>query len=133
MTGKNFYKRLAKAEAMADVQKSELMETLQAAYNRACEEQNAEDAADFARKIRNKLLEESDCEMSLDRLGLTAPSGSTFTAWLSFLQKLGDVLVGSWAQYRKSLRDLPEQEGFPFNIDFPTPPDSNSESEEQSE
>lgn len=128
MTDSNFYKRLAKSEAMAEAQKSELMETLQAAYKRACEEENTEDAADFARKIRNKLLADSDSEMSLDRLGLTAPSGSTFTAWLSFLRKLGEVLVGSWAQYRKALRDLPEQEGFPFNIEFPTPPNREESS-----
>lgn len=129
MADSTLYKRLARAEAMAEVQKSELMETLQAAYKRACEDENAEDAAAFARKIRDKLLAESDCEMSLDRLRLTAPSGNTFTAWLSFLRKLGDVLVGSWAKYRKDLRDLPEQEGFPFNIEFPTPPDSEDNPE----
>ena len=126
MTDNTLYKRLAKAEAMAELQKSELTETLQAAYERACADENAQDAAAFARKIRDKLLAESDSEMSLDRLGLTAPSGNTFTAWLSFLRKLGDVLVGSWAKYRKDLRDLPEQEGFPFNIEFPTPPDSGN-------
>lgn len=126
MTDNTLYKRLAKAEAMAELQKSELTETLQAAYERACADENAQDAAAFARKIRDKLLAESDCEMSLDRLGLTAPSGNTFTAWLSFLRKLGDVLVGSWAKYRKALRDLPEQEGFPFNITFPELPDSGN-------
>ena len=124
MADRNLYKRLAKAEAMAELQKSDLMETLQAAYERACADENEEDAAAFARKIRDKLLAESDSEMLLDRLGLVAPSGSTFTAWLSFLRKLGGVLVGSWANYRKALRDLPEQEGFPFNIVFPTRPDS---------
>lgn len=129
MADKNVYKRLAKAEAMANLQKSELMETLKAAYERACEEENAEDAAAFARKIRDKLLVESDNEMLIDRLGLVAPSGSTFTAWLSFLRKLGDVLVGSWAKYRQALRDLPEQEGFPFDIEFPTRPDSEDNPE----
>ena len=129
MADSTFYKRLARAEAMAEVQKSELMETLQAAYKRACEEENAEEAAAYARKIRDKLLAESDCEMSIDRLGLIAPSGTTFTAWLSFLRTLGDVLTGSWATYRKALRDLPEQEGFPFNIEFPTPPDSEDNPE----
>ena len=129
MADSTVYKRLARAEAMAKLQKSELMETLQAEYERACADENEEDAAAFARKIRNKLLAESDREMSLDRLGLTVPSGSTFTAWLSFLRKLGGVLVGSWAKYRKDLRDLPEQEGFPFNIDFPTRPDSEDNPE----
>jgi hypothetical protein len=27
-----------------------------------------------------------------------------------------------WANYRRSLLDLPEQEGWPHNIDWPTPP-----------
>ena len=56
----NIYKRLAQAEAMAAAQKAETMEVLQAAYKRACEELNEEDAAAFARKIRNKLLSETD-------------------------------------------------------------------------
>lgn len=129
MADSTLYKRLARAEAMAELQKSELMETLQAAYERACADENEEDAAAYARKIRDKLLAESDNEMLIDRLGLVAPSGSTFTAWLSFLRKLGDVLVGSWTKYRKDLRDLPEQEGFPFNIDFPTRPDSEDNPE----
>lgn len=126
MTDNTLYKRLAKAEAMAQLQKSELTETLQAAYERACADENAQDAAAYARKLRDRLLAESDSEMSIDRLGLTAPGGSTFTVWLSFLRKLGDVLTGSWANYRKALRDLPEQEGFPFNITFPERPDSGN-------
>ena len=124
----DLYKRLARAEAMADAQKSELMETLKAAYDRACEEQNEEDAAAFARKIRNKMLDERDARMCFDRLGLTVPSGTTFTAWLAFLKGLGGAITGAWAKYRKDLRDLPEQAGFPFNIEFPTPPEE-SESE----
>lgn len=117
------YKRLARAEAMTNAQKAELMETLQGAYARACAERNEEDAAAIARKIRNKLLKESDDRMTFDRLGLTVPSGATFTAWLSFLRGLGEVLVGSWARYRQQLRDLTEQVGFPFDVSFPTPPD----------
>ena len=118
----NLYKRLAKAEAMANFQKNELTETLEAGYERACQEENADDAAYFARKIRDKLLAESDKELMLDRLGLTAPSESTFTAWLSFLRRLGEALSGDWARYRQALRDLPQQAGFPFNIQFPVKP-----------
>ncbi len=121
----DLYKRLARAEAMADAQKSELMETLKAAYERACEERNEEDAAAFARKIRNKMLDDSDSRMSLDRFGLVVPTGITFTAWLQFFKDLGKIIMGAWAKYRKDLRDLPEQEGFPFNIEFPTPPEEN--------
>ena len=81
----NIYKRLAQAEAMAAAQKAETMEVLQAAYKRACEELNEEDAAAFARKIRDKLLNETDSRVALDRFNISVPSGTSFIAWLSFL------------------------------------------------
>lgn len=113
----DFYKRLARAEAAAQAQKAELMETLQRAYENACQEQDAEEAAEFARKIRNKLLDSTDKEMSLDRLGLDTSSATKFIASLT------KIFSGAWAKYRQELRDITEQEGFPFNITFPTPPD----------
>ena len=122
----NIYKRLAQAEAMAAAQKAEAMEVLQAAYKRACEEENEEDAAAFARKIRDKLLYDTDNRVALDRFNISVPSGGTFTAWLSFLKSLGEIITGAWATYRQELRDLPEQEGFPFNITFPAPPESDN-------
>lgn len=123
MQNTDLYKRLARAEAAAAKQNADLMETLRDAYERACEDQDEESAAEFCRKIRNKLLEESDAEMSLDRLGLSVPSGATFTAWLSFLKGLGNALTGAWSTYRKQLRDLTEQQGFPFNVTFPEKPE----------
>lgn len=74
------------------------------------------------RAKRDKLLAESDARMCIDRMGLEAPEGSTFTAWLSFLKGIGNVLSGKWAAYRKALRDLPEQPGFPYDVEFPSPP-----------
>ena len=115
---KNDYKRLARAEAMANAQKAELEETLRAAYERACADGNEEEAAACARALRNKLLEKSDAEMTLDRLNFETASATKFIA------SLVSVLSGAWAKYRKALRDLPEQKGFPFNIDFPKPPNS---------
>jgi hypothetical protein len=112
----NIYKRLARAEAMTDTQKAELMETLKAAYERACEEHNEEDAAAIARKIRNKLLDQSDAQMSLDRIGVNTTSATKFIA------SLATIFQAPWAVYRQALRDLPQQEGFPFDITFPTPP-----------
>ena len=112
----NLYKRLARAEAMADVQRSELMETLQRAYHMACQAGDAEQAADLARRIRNKLLDSSDKEMSLDRIGLDTTSATKFIA------SLIKIMSGSWAQYRQALRDLPDQPGFPFDVIFPDPP-----------
>lgn len=117
----DFYKRLARAEAAAQAQKAELMETLQRAYENACQAQDAEEAAELARKIRNKLLDSTDKEMSLDRLGLDTSSATKFIA------SLANIFSGAWAKYRQELRDITEQEGFPFNITFPTPPDDTEE------
>ncbi len=104
-------------------QRAELMETLKDSYQRAVNERDEESAAELCRKIRNKLLEESDSSMIFDRMGLVVPSGTTFTAWLEFLRGLGRVLSNNWALYRKQLRDLPEQPGFPFDVVFPEKPE----------
>lgn len=117
------YKRLAKMESAAMAQRAELMETLKDSYQRAVNERDEESAAELCRKIRNKLLEESDSSMIFDRMGLVVPSGTTFTAWLEFLRGLGRALSNNWALYRKQLRDLPEQPGFPFDVVFPEKPE----------
>ena len=122
----NIYTRIAHIEAIAAAQKSETYDVLQTAYKQACKEQNEEDAALFARKIRDKLLAESDSRVALDRHGIIVPTGGTFTAWLAFLRSLGNIMTGDWATYRQELRDLPEQEGFPFDVTFPTPPDEDT-------
>lgn len=122
---KNFYKRLAQVEAMTAATKAELEETLKAAYAAACAEQNEEEAAEIARKLRNKLLSDSDSQMTLDRLGLDT---STAT---KFIHSLANIFTGAWATYRQALRDLPEQAGFPFNVTFPTPPDSEEGSDNE--
>lgn len=113
---KNIYKRLEQAEAITDLQKAELIQTLQIAYRKACDAEDKIMASEIARKIRNKLLDESDKEMSLDRLNLDVSSVS------GFLTTISNIYNGSWAKYRQSLRDIPQKDGFPFNINFPDPP-----------
>lgn len=68
------------------------------------------------RAKRDKLLKESDAEMSLDRIGLDATSVTKFIA--SFKK----IISGEWAQYRQALRDLPDQPGFPYDVIFPEKP-----------
>ena len=104
-------------------------DNLEARINAATEgwfalaQQQATDiAAAAVRAIRDQLLKDSDAAMALDRLGLVVPSGSTFSSWLSFLKGLGDVLSNRVAIYRQALRDLPNQPGFPFDIDWPEKP-----------
>ena len=116
MMQKDLYKRLARVEAMANAQKAELMETLWRMYETACSEQDAQQAAALVRKIRNRLLDNTDKEMSLDRLGLDTSSAATFIA------SLIRIFNGDWARYRQALRDITKQAGFPFAVTFPTPP-----------
>ena len=79
-------------------------------------------AAAKVRKERNKLLEESDKEMCLDRLGVEAPSGSSFSDWLSFLRGISRSMSGEMAIYRQELRDITKQKGFPYDVKFPKKP-----------
>lgn len=101
-----------------------MLDVKQAALAKAIELGDEDGAAELARQIRDKLLSESDKEMVLDRMGLQVPEGSSFTAWLEFLRKLGEALVNEWSAYRQKLRDIPQQEGFPLNIEWPTSPDA---------
>ena len=119
----NFYKQLAKIEAQAMAQRAESMEVLKRAYKNACDNANEEDAAFYARKIRNKLLDETDKEMSLDRLGLDTSSA------VRFIASLKTIFDGEWATYRQELRDISKQDGFPFNIIFPVSPDNEETAE----
>lgn len=68
------------------------------------------------RAKRDKLLKESDAEMSLDRIGLDATSVTKFIA------SLKKIMSGAWTQYRQALRDLPDQPGFPYDVIFPEKP-----------
>lgn len=113
----NEYKRLAQIEAMSNLQKSQLVEVLQNAYDAACQAGDEQAAADAARALRNKLLDLSDKEMSLDRLGLDIRNAVTLLA------TLGTIFAGEWAVYRQALRDIPQQDGFPFNVAWPNSPD----------
>ena len=115
----NIYRRVSILENEVSRKKSEQLETYVRSYKNACEEKNAEKAALFARLIRNKLLSETDKQMSIDRLGLDISSVT------KLISSLYAVFNGDWAVYRQALMDLPAQEGFPFNIVFPVPPEEN--------
>ena len=123
MVTTNIELRMARMEAVTNQLRAEMDDVIQSAYEHAVEARDEEAAAKYARMIRNRLLEQSDAEFSFDRLLPEAPSGSSFTAWLSWLRDLADVVKNNWALYRKALRDLTEQEGFPFNIQWPEMPE----------
>ena len=112
--------RLARMEAICNQIKSEMEDVMQRAYEQAVADNDADRAAEMARKIRNRMLDKSDAQMSLDRVGLDT---STTTKFLASLKNLFD---NDWAAYRQHLRDITAQEGFPFNIDWGVSPDKTT-------
>ena len=86
------------------------------------------------REKRNKLLEESDKQLLLDRLNINLPSEITAGTLLSVVIELFDnlksILNGEWAKYRQNLRDITTQEGFPYNVEFPEKPEEDNKVEE---
>lgn len=78
------------------------------------------------RKIRNKLLDESDKEMVIDKLNFDIPKSLTTTTLLSAVKNLFNILsemqTGEWSTYRQELRDITKQDGFPYNVVFPEKP-----------
>ena len=115
--------RLARMEAICNQLRSEMDDVVKNAYDKAVEDRDAERAAELARKIRNRMLDKSDAQMSLDRIGIDTASTS------AFLASLGKIFKNSWSVYRQHLRDIPEQEGFPFNIDWGVCPDEKEGNE----
>jgi hypothetical protein len=93
----------------------------------AYEEAEIEEVAAAARRARDRLLAESDKTMVLDRMGLNIPENITATTLLPAAQGLFRALraacSGEWAAYRQALRDIPEQAGFPYEIDWPKKPE----------
>ncbi len=91
-----------------------LKDVKQKAYDKAAEE---------IRKKRNKLLEETDKEMCLDRLNLKMPEELTASNLLSgikeFFEGLANIFNGKMAKYRQELRDITKQKGFPYNVVWP--------------
>ena len=112
--------RLARMEAICNSIKSEMDDVMQKGYEQAVSNNDEEMAAELARKIRNRMLDKSDAQMSLDRIGLETSSTT------SFLSSLKNIFNNEWAVYRQHLRDISKQEGFPFNIDWGVAPDSKN-------
>lgn len=75
------------------------------------------DLASAIREKRNRLLEESDKYMTLDRLDLDTSSA------IKFLASLKNIFNSSYAVYRQQLRDITKQPNFPYEVVFPEKPE----------
>lgn len=47
---------------------------------------------------------------------------SDWTDTVSAVERLGESKYQEWQTYRQTLRDIPQQSGFPLNVIYPTPP-----------
>ncbi len=79
------------------------------------------------RKRRDELLRETDQEMCIDRLNFNFPENLSMTNIISSLKDFFDgfanISKSNIAKYRQALRDIPQQEGFPYNIIWPNKED----------
>ena len=80
------------------------------------------EAAAEVRAKRNELIAATDYQKCIDRLDIPEPSGTTFTSYKPAIDKIIDAATDAVAVYRQALRDVPEQEGFPFDVIWPEKP-----------
>lgn len=89
--------------------------------------------AKIVRTERDKLLQESDKEMVLDRLKLDILEeinmGTIVQGIKDFFTSLKEIRNSPMAEYRQKLRDIPQQEGFPYNVEFPVKPETDKKEE----
>ena len=135
MITSNEQMRLAKMEAMCDHLRSEMSDVLERAYAIAVEERDEDRAAELARKIRNKLLDDSDKYNTVDRgfnfdLPETISTTNVISAVKALIKGINGITANDWSVYRQHLRDITDQPGFPFDIDWGTAPDAEEATEE---
>ena len=98
----------------------ERFESQKEAWRTLVKKKDYDQTAEEIRKIRNQLLEQSDKDMTIDRIVSDIPRDpSSITAFLPFLKSLIASLSGKMAKYRQALRDVPQQEGFPYHVVWP--------------
>jgi len=63
-----------------------------------------------------------DGEMLANQMRLERDNSLKDTDW-SQLPDVGESIKQSYAEYRRALRDITDQEGFPYNVTWPTKPE----------
>jgi hypothetical protein len=64
--------------------------------------------------VENKPQEEAEASMRIERDRLLSN-----TDWMALSD---NTISGEWADYRQTLRDIPDQIGFPYDVTFPISP-----------
>lgn len=103
---------------------SETIETNFEKWLKDVKEKDYNEVATRVRAKRNEMLKETDKEMCIDRLNLSLPEDlsmtNIITALKDFFDGFANITKSNIAKYRQELRDLTKQEGFPYNIVWPT-------------
>lgn len=68
--------------------------------------------------VLNSLLAELDVKKQRTQLLLN----TDWTDTLSAKNRLGEALYNQWQIYRQALRDITSQSGYPYTVQWPTPP-----------
>ena len=120
-TIKTWYRKTLNADIEADYDK----------WLEFARQQEYDEYAKIVRTERDKLLQESDKEMVLDRLKLNMPEEITLSNVVQglkdFFTSLKNIVNSPIAEYRQKLRDIPQQEGFPYEVQFPIKPEIDKE------
>ena len=95
------------------------LEQNKAAWLELAKRLDYDETAAKVREVRDKLLQASDKEMTIDRLIKDPSGGSSIADFLPFLKALLSAITGKMAKYRQALRDVPQQEGFPYHVVWP--------------
>lgn len=81
------------------------------------------------RAKRDELLADTDKDFVLDRINLNIPEKVTASTMLNAVKDifavLSSVCSSEMAKYRQALRDIPQQEGFPYDVKFPVKPNNH--------
>lgn len=104
---------------------ADISENLEEWLEKAKQEEKERLSASVRQK-RDALLAETDKEMAFDRLNITIPdkvnSASLLTSVESVFEAFSAVFNSEMARYRQALRDVPQQDGFPYDVKFPVKP-----------
>lgn len=103
-------------------------------YSQEAIDEEYNKAAEAVKAKRNELLAATDKDMAFDRLGINLEDfeipSLTLTNILTFVKTLAtavkslgrifkSILNSKMAKYRQDLRDITDQPGFPFNVEWP--------------
>ena len=112
--------RVRKLEQYVYAMREEAKQVLEDTYLQAVADNDEATAAQCIRKLRNHLLDGTDKDVVLDRAGLDPSTDEALR------ESVDEAIHNDITDYRQALRDIPEQEGFPFDVVWPINPETGT-------